>query len=288
MERPPARKIRHESEHTSWELVLREPDPRLRSFVRVYEGYVESGTPAPVHRQQLPGVQTPLIVNFGAEWQIAGSSDPTSRGERRGSFVAGLFESSAFVRAEGAASCVQVNLTPLGAHAFFGVAMHELANRVVDLDDVLPARACGLADRLADAPDWESRFALLDTVLASRLAEARRPSPEVVWAWRALVDSGGRARIGALADHLGRSRRHLIARFREQVGLSPKTVARILRFGRVVETLRRDRNVALAALAQDCGYYDQAHLTRDCRSFAGLTPAVLARRLGPDGQFLAP
>jgi AraC-like DNA-binding protein len=288
MERAPARTIRHEPEHTSWELVLREPDPRLRSFVRVYEGYVESGAPAPVHRQQLPGVQIPLIVNFGSDWQIAASSDPTSRSERHGSFVAGLFESSAFVRAEGAASCVQVDLTPLGAHAFFGVAMHELANRVVDLDDVLPAGSRRLADRLAAAPDWESRFALLDTVLAARLAEARPPSPEVVWAWQALVRSGGRARVGAIAEHLGRSRRHLIGCFREQVGLSPKTVARILRFGRAVETLRRDRTVPLAELAQDCGYYDQAHLTRDCRSFAGLTPAVLARRLGPDGQLLAP
>jgi AraC-like DNA-binding protein len=273
------RVLRHESELGQWELVLRAPDPRLRALVGEYEGYVESGSPPPL-RQQVPTTRLPLIVNFGSDWHVAPSADGARTAY--GSFTAGLGERSSYVAAAGPASCIQVNLTPLGAHMFFGLAMHELANRVVPLEDVLPGTVTELPERLAEATSWEERFELLDTALTSRLADARRPSSDVVWAWSILGRTHGRAPIGWICDRLGRSRRHLAARFREQVGLPPKTVARILRFERAVGLLER-RDTGLAELAFTCGYYDQAHLNRDFREFAGTSPSAFARRLVPDG-----
>jgi AraC-like DNA-binding protein len=273
------RVVRHESELGSWELVLRAPDRSLVALVSDYQGYVERGTPAPL-RQQAPTTWLPLIVNFGAPWEIAESEDGPPAAHA--SFLAGLGERSSYVRATGPASCVQVNLTPLAAHMFLGLPMHELANQVVILEDVLPRGAHRLTERLEDADTWEARFALLDAVFAERLAEARRPSEDVTWAWTILERSHGRAPIGWICDRLGRSRRHLASRFREQVGLTPKTVARIFRFERAVALLRR-ADVPLAELAFECGYYDQAHLNRDFRDFAGRSPVAYARRIVPDG-----
>jgi AraC-like DNA-binding protein len=272
------RVLRHESELGSWELVTRAPEPRLRALVCDYEGYVESGTPAPL-RQQVPTPRIPLIVNFGAPWNVADSPDGLSQDYE--SFVAGLGERSSYVAAAGPASCVQVNLTPVGAHMFFGVAMEELANRVVSLGDVLPRQARNLTERLLEAPDWPARFDLLNEIFVARLAEARPPSPEVGWAWHLLARTNGKAPIGWICDRLGRSRRHLATRFREQVGLPPKTVARIMRFDRAVALLGGE--ATLADVAFECGYYDQAHLNRDFREFAGTPPALFARRMTPDG-----
>jgi AraC-like DNA-binding protein len=273
------RVLTHESELGSWELVLRTPHPALAALVSDYQGYVERGSPAPL-RQQAPTTWLPLIVNFGAPWDIAESEDgpPTTRA----SFLAGLGEHSSYVRATGPANCMQVNLTPLAAHMFLGLPMHELANHVVTLEDVLPRNARLLTDRLEDAGSWEARFALLDAVFAERLAQARQPSDDVAWAWRSLERTHGKAPIGWICDRLGRSRRHLASRFREQIGLTPKTVARIFRFERAVALLQRG-DVSLAELAFECGYYDQAHLNRDFRDFAGRSPAAYARRIVPDG-----
>jgi AraC-like DNA-binding protein len=271
--------LRHESELGAWELVHGTPDPRLRGIVGRYEGYVESVSTTPVLRQEVPYPRVPVILNFGATWQVAsGGGTP----QRHDSFVAGLSDSSAFVAAEGAASCLQVDFTPIGARMFFGVPMHELTNRVVSVDDVLGCHG-NFAARLEAAPTWERRFALVDELITARVADAPRPAPEILWAWRALERTNGSVPVGHLAERIGRSRRHLTARFREQVGLGPKTFARVLRFSRAVELLQGGRGDSFAELAYECGYFDQSHLIRDFHAFAGTTPAEFARRLIPGG-----
>jgi AraC-like DNA-binding protein len=272
--------LRHESELGAWELVLARPQAHLRGIVEQYSGYTERGAPNGVLRQEVPSTRVPLIVNFGSPWRVSGGAETT--GERRDSFLAGLHESSAFVAAEGSAACVQVDFTPIGAHLFLGLPMHELANRVVDLEDLL-GKDRDVAARLEAAATWDERFDLLETVIAARLVEARRPAPEIVWAWRTVERTHGAVRVSALAQTLGRSRRHLTTRFREHVGLGPKTFARVARFSRAVEVLRSERTGSLAQVAYECGYFDQAHLNRDFRQFAGTTPAELAGRLLPDG-----
>ena len=271
------RVLHHESELASWELVTRAPDQRLRGYVGDYQGYVESGSPAPV-RQEVPMPLVPLIVNFGSPWNVAASA--TGPHVSRDSFVAGLSVASAYVGAAGPARCMQVNLTPLGAHMFFGLPMHELANEVVPLEAALPRGVGPLAEALEDEDGWNERFALLDAILLARLAEARAPSPDVAWAWSILAKTHGTAPIGWICDRLGRSRRHLAARFREQVGLPPKTVARIMRFDRAVSLLGR-RDARLTDIAFECGYFDQAHLSRDFREFAGVAPGAFMGRIDP-------
>ena len=278
------RVLHEDDEHGRWELVLARPAPRLRGFVAGYQGYDETAAPAPVLRQEVPSVSVPLIVNFGARWKIGDNASGPA--DLRDSFVAGVYERSTFVEAEGAAQCVQVDFTPIGAHLFFGVPMHELSNRIVDVEDVL-GRDRNLVERLEDARSWRARFGLLDTVIASRLAAARRPAPEIVWAWRALVHANGAVRVSTLAEKVGRSRRHLLFGFREHIGVGPKTAARIIRFSRAVELLGHEHRSPLVELAQECSYFDQAHMTREFREFAGTTPREFAARLIPGGGVLA-
>jgi transcriptional regulator GlxA family with amidase domain len=60
----------------------------------------------------------------------------------------------------------------------------------------------------------------------------------------------------------------------------PKIIGRVLRFDRARHLLGRPTRPGLAAVAAACGYYDQAHLTREFRGFAGMSPtAWLAEQL---------
>ena len=53
--------------------------------------------------------------------------------------------------------------------------------------------------------------------------------------------------------------------------------------GRVLSLLEREGGGRLGEIAAACGYFDQPHLNRDFRAFAGASPGDwLGRRL-PDG-----
>ena len=133
-----------------------------------------------------------------------------------------------------------------------------------------------LEERLFGAADWESRLELVERFLTARLAEAPPARPDVAWAWRRLEETDGRLRVESLAGELRCSRKHLVAQFREHVGPAPKTAARILRFNHLLRLLERGPRPGWAELAAQCGYYDQAHLSREVRRLAGCTPRRLA------------
>jgi AraC-like DNA-binding protein len=254
------------------EVYRRDPAPLLRPYLLgAIEAWEGSGGPPTVLREvPFPGV--PLILDLGAGWEIA---DPTEPGfARRQAFVAGMQAAPSFVRAvEPSWRCIELRLTPLAAHRILGLPMHELTDRTVELEDVLPGTD-ELLGRLHDAPDWSSRFDLVEARLVQGLAESGPPPPGVEWSWARLRQSGGRASIGELATELGWSHRRLITRFREHIGLAPKTVARVLRFDRAVAALRSPEPTGIAEVAFACGYFDQAHLNRDFRELAGTTPAA--------------
>ena len=276
--------VRHEWELGWWEQVFRQPDPRLRRHViGPYLGWREQTARTLRRRETASGI-IPLIINLGSPYRVIPGA---GAGDTRTSFIAGLYEAWVDVEGPLATTAIQVNFTPIAARELFRVPMGELANRVVELEDLLDGGESSLVERLRNTPAWSARFDLLEEFLLRRLAGSKGTPSPVAWAWQQLETSRGCAGIGALAADLGWSHRHLIARFREHVGLPPRTVARILRFQRAMSLLTRPLPGSLSRIALEAGYYDQAHFNRDFNEFAGGTPtALLAQRI-PDGGGLA-
>ena len=236
-----------------------------------YGGF-EERTAGPVTFRELPCTFVPIIIDLDAGWTVAHRQHVSPL--RLGSFVAGVTDGPVLVRHEGSARCLQVDLTPLGARQLLGVPMCELANESVPIDDVLGRFGRDLVARVGEATDWPTRFALIDQALRARLAEAAPVDQGVAWSLDRIVASGGATVIGDIADELGWSHRRLIARYRDIVGLPPKLVARIVRFERLT-TQVADPQLDWAAAATACGYFDQAHLAREVRELAGITPTEL-------------
>ena len=233
----------------------------LRGHVLRYAGWRERSD-EPVLRVEVPFAGAVAIVCFGVPYRIDG--------EAFHAFVGGLSDRPTDTEFTGEAGGVQIDLTPLGARRILGLPMEELTNRVVALDDVLGRGARELVARLEDAPGWPERFALLDAALLRRVAAGPAPAPEVAWTYSRLAAAGGRLAVGPLADEVGWSRRHLAARWRRDVGMGPKAVARVLRFERALRQLRAGAD--LADVAYDCGFADQPHLNREFRALGGGTP----------------
>src|SRR6185436_2236240 len=98
--------------------------------------------------------------------------------------------------------------------------------------------------------------------------------------------SKGQYRIDELADCCHLSVRQLERGFQQVVGISPKALARTLRFDRAKTRLMFDPDVDLTRLEQDCGYFDQAHFIKDFRAFAGKTPTEFVEQLRDFREYL--
>ncbi|MBP7670483.1 MAG: AraC family transcriptional regulator [Ferrovibrio sp.] len=278
--------VAHESELGSWCMAFAAPAPALAGVVEQYVGYSESGT-AFLSRREMPGTSLVLIINLGAPLQIVDTLGQRFRFGSGEGFGAGLSDSYATSETGGAQQGVQVLFTPLGARRLFGLPLGTLFNRVVRLEDLFGHAAGELAERLLETNDWAARFALLDAALLKRLAPQRREALLAAHAWQRLGASQGRIAIHDLASALDCSRKHLAQVFHEQIGLTPKTSARLFRFRHALSLLdAASATIDWSGIAFDAGYYDQAHLIRDFRAFSGNAPTeFLARRLPDSGGY---
>ena len=264
--------LRGQAGGSHWEMATRAPGQQLREYVHGdYVGYTER-TDAPSRRREFAVPFVPLILEFGPPICVSPHGSPRLRVRHPGGFVGGLDDGFAVCEHEGFQQGLQVNLTPIGARLLFDIPMSELTGRIIPIRDILPARHRNLVERLQDVTDWDERFQLLDKTLADCLTEAHEKTRIVSWAVRRIEESGGVLDLRVLARELGYSHKHVITMFRDQVGIPPKLLARIVRFHRLVKYIRNGGNRRWADLALEFGYYDQAHLVRDVRQFTGITP----------------
>ena len=261
-----------------------QPGERLRPYVAWCTGYRQAGVAPAVHRG-LPSPWLTLIVTLDDPLVIARHPDPRQPASRHDLLLGGLHTSPAMITHQGRQSGIQFALTPLGARALLGMPAAELASIDVDAADVLGGRADELREQVLAEADWPGRFAAVEDFFASHLpAPGPRGSgcspavrDEVSYAWRRLRETRGAVSVADLAAETGWSARHLSAQFRAETGLSPKEAARVVRFDRARRTLLRrgaaGRLAALASLAAEFGFYDQAHMAREFGEFAGCAPS---------------
>ena len=167
---------------------------------------------------------------------------------------------------------------------YFGIRFRPgAAHRFLDRGDLsaltdgdapwLLRRDRDLAPRLADSDDFEGRATIMARHLTTLAAEAD-DADLTESAARLIAARGGQLKIGELAGRLGVTRRQLERQCRRDLGVSPKMLARILRFRRAAALIARGRVRSGADLAAAGGYVDQAHLIREFQEFAGTTPRL--------------
>jgi AraC-like DNA-binding protein len=239
---------------------------QLGGLVHRYRFYSYEGFPVGVSHA-VPSRHLTVMISLGDPITVLGSQPESFR-----AFAAGLQTAPSKVADHGVGCGVAIDLTPAGARALLGLPASAIAGQIVDLGQLWGLRAGELAERLASAAGWNDRMVVLDRFLLHGLSEAAEPLDAVSTTWDQLVASAGSARVTTLADCVGLSRRHLSGQFRAEYGLSPKQAGRVFRFERAANLLIGPQCPSLADTAATCGFFDQAHLTKEWQALAGMTP----------------
>jgi AraC-like DNA-binding protein len=168
------------------------------------------------------------------------------------------------------ADVVGIRFRTAAARAVLPLALAELTDHVESLADVYPQLARALHNAAARSQDVATRVEALSRVLTRFVVGA--PDPLATAVLRSL-ESSHSVRLGLIADHFGVTARTLERKLREYAGLPPNVMRRLLRFRRAFRMLDQAAPGTWAQVAAHAGYFDQAHLIRDFRQFAGAPPS---------------
>ncbi|MFD5079851.1 helix-turn-helix domain-containing protein [Streptomyces sp. NPDC058371] len=168
---------------------------------------------------------------------------------------------------------VGVHFKPWGMSPFVDMPAAELRNRWAPVDAVWQRSVDRIRNRVGEVASAAETLRVLEEELRSRLAGAPARGLDLVeHTGGCLETSYGTIPVGALADAAGVSGNHLANLFKAHVGVTPKRVARIYRFARLIVSVDALRPVDWADLAQTAGYFDHAHFSREFKDFTGHTP----------------
>jgi AraC-like DNA-binding protein len=242
------------------------PCAQLQPFISRFWTLEHDGGDAATQRV-VPDGHSELILNWSHPFQF--SRDGRWLDQPR-CFLAGQIDGPLLLRPAGAAKMLGIGFLPDGAARLLGRPAHELSGQFTPVDDL---SSC-LSQNFHDALNEPDTIARVEAALVS-CATASRPADLLVGAAIARMENAkGAVDVALLAKELALSTRQFERRFLAAVGLSPKLFSRIQRFSRVFAAIGQP-SCNWVEMAASCGYYDQAHLIRDCRMLAGITPAKL-------------
>jgi AraC-like DNA-binding protein len=267
--------------------VGRVPGPPLDRYVD--DIYCLTGTPRHDRMNVPPMPSAHLFVNLSGPVRLWDSDPSVPPVVLTDGWFMGLWTRRFLFEYPNRVRLVGVHFKPWGMSPFVDPPAAELRDRWVPVDAVWQRSLDRIRNRVGDLASATEALRVVEEELRSRLAEAPPRGLDLVrHAAGRLATSHGAIPVNALADAAGVSGNHLAAQFKSHVGVTPKRVARIYRFARLILSVDARRPVDWSALAHAAGYFDQAHFGREFKDFTGHTPTdylALRRRFPAERGF---
>lgn len=202
--------------------------------------------------------------------------------------VAGPDRVAAFPVIGSGETLIGLRFRPGIAACWLRTPLSQITGTIVPLDDLWGRDARDLDARMTEAADAQARSAILAEAVKRRIPMVAAPPCEV----SACLDllrhgrSASDSPIRSLAQTTGTSERTLRRRCHEHFGYGAKTLDRVLRLQRFLAACHAQAGASLTTLALECGYADQAHLTRETKELTSLSPQDIRLQLA--GYCIAP
>lgn len=239
----------------------------------------------PYRRERiLPTGTVEWILNFGSPFHLIDHDDSQRYTVSRDSWLVGLHTQYLINEPVAESNLIGVRFKPGGTLPFFRFPAHEIHNQVIEMDAIWGREIDSLRQQLHALPDTRTRLAYLESWLLVRLSAARQTTMDstIYAVTQQIMRHNGDISIRRLGSEIGISQKHLAHQFKQIVGVSPKTLARIFRFQYVLNSIDPAHPVNWSSIATLCGYYDQAHFNHDFATFTGFRPTeyLTLRKIG--------
>ncbi len=201
-------------------------------------------------------------------------------------FLCGQERTFADLEYKGQVDMIVVVFRPAGVRAFFDLPLGLVRGRRLTAGDLEDNELAALENSLTSTEDDQMCILLIEQFLFRRLMRMAEHNLKRIETAIQLINSG-EANVGALADAACLSNKQFDRVFSDYVGAHPKEFSRTIRFQRALHKLETGPGIGWAALAADCGYFDQAHMIRDFRALSGYTPGEYIAACPPHSDYFS-
>ncbi|MBC6493003.1 helix-turn-helix domain-containing protein [Flavihumibacter stibioxidans] len=170
---------------------------------------------------------------------------------------------------------VAVGFHPGGLYRLLGIPMTEIYDEGFDARELIGAETRTVNDQLKEAKDFDAINQVVENFLLQKLAKLKLALP-FDEAMKELLRHNGNIPIENIASLSCLSLRQFERKCRERIGLPPKVYARLARFSKAYRLRESRPDLSWTHITYECGYFDQMHLIRDFKQFAGVSPGIIA------------
>ena len=244
------------------------PSYPLNRYIKAYwflEGTIPAGYLQP--ERIFPDGCMELIIHYGDAFHKVNKNNIE---KQLNSFVYGQLEEYIELLPSASTGVMGIKFYPQGLSHFTDVPVNEFKNLAIGLSNIFKNDCRQLEAAISDAKDATERVAFVERFLYNCLKEPQTNNGLVNSIIADIYKSKGNITIAEIVQRYKTGERQVERLVTQSVGLSPKLFSRIVRFQQVFNLAPAANN--LTGLALEAGYFDQAHFSREFKSFTGLSP----------------
>lgn len=153
-------------------------------------------------------------------------------------------------------------------------ASSDLLDSFIDISQIWGTEGEEFGQRVLRAKNIGERISIIEYFLMKFLALYGRPTSWLDMAVEKVFYGCGTLALQDISRELFISDRQLQRKFKEAVGVGPKTFQRISRFETVLKQLLLHKQKDYLSTALEYGYYDQAHFIKEFKTYTGEYPSM--------------
>lgn len=177
----------------------------------------------------------------------------------------------------GSGRVMGVRFRPGAFRAFLKAEVQTITDRELPLSALFDCDDAEAEQRVLGAADDAGMVAAFSDILRTAKPLEDPQTARIAAILDTIQQHPDITQVQQLAHQVHISVRRLQLLFKDYVGASPKWVIRRNRLLDAADRLAKGDDIDLAALAQQLGYYDQAHFTTDFEKLVGKPPAEYRR-----------
>ncbi len=175
-------------------------------------------------------------------------------------------------------NAIRVDFFPGGMYRLLGIPMNELFDGGFNAEDFFGSEMGSINNQLQNTPNIEEAKCIVEQFLINQICKLKSLLPFDA-ALRVLLKSNGTMPIEKTASYSCLSLKQFERKCKERIGMNPKMFARILKFSKAYRLHESSPQLNWTQIAYEAGYYDQMHMIRDFKTFAGVNPSIIEQQL---------